>query len=147
MEINTARLYKEPKVLDLESEAMRGLGSIPTGGNILLLDFFCFHAVKTKMPIFAFSYSLWKTRTWNTSQIQGARLINNAYSNALNALNTCIISSALGPLGGWHILFIALNIYDMVRQTSRPRLTLDNLFSTLQGWTVSIMYHNTYGER
>ena len=36
--------------MDLESEAMRGPGSIPTGGNILSLDFFCFHAVKTKMP-------------------------------------------------------------------------------------------------
>ena len=38
-------------MLHLESEAM---GSIPTGGNILSLDFFCFHTVKTKMPIFAF---------------------------------------------------------------------------------------------
>ena len=27
-------------MLDLESEAMRGQGSIPTGGNILSLDFF-----------------------------------------------------------------------------------------------------------
>ena len=27
-------------MLDLESEAMRGPGSIPTGGNILSLDFF-----------------------------------------------------------------------------------------------------------
>ena len=26
-------------MLDLESEVMRGLGSIPTGGNILSLDF------------------------------------------------------------------------------------------------------------
>ena len=33
---------------------MRGSGSIPTMGNILLLEFFCFHAVKTKMPILAF---------------------------------------------------------------------------------------------
>ena len=31
-------------VLDLESEAMRGPGSIPTDGNILSLDFF--HIVK-----------------------------------------------------------------------------------------------------
>ena len=38
-------------VLDLESEAIRGLGSIPTGGNILALDFF--HIVKLLMPIFA----------------------------------------------------------------------------------------------
>ena len=29
-------------MLDFESEVMRGLGSIPTGGNILSLDFFIF---------------------------------------------------------------------------------------------------------
>ena len=33
---------------------MRGLGSIPTRGNILFLEFFCFHTVKTKMRILAF---------------------------------------------------------------------------------------------
>ena len=38
-------------MLDLESEAMRGQGSIPTGGNILSLDFF--HIVKSLMPILA----------------------------------------------------------------------------------------------
>ena len=38
-------------VLDLESEVMRGLGSIPTGGDILSLDFF--HVVKPLMPILA----------------------------------------------------------------------------------------------
>ena len=36
-------------MLDIESEAMRGPGSIPTGGNILSLDFF--HVVKPLMPI------------------------------------------------------------------------------------------------
>ena len=41
-------------VLDLESEAIRGPCSIPTGGNILLLECFCFHVVKTKMPQLAF---------------------------------------------------------------------------------------------
>ena len=35
-------------MLDLESEAMRGLGSIPTGGNILSLDFFLFSRSKDK---------------------------------------------------------------------------------------------------
>ena len=35
-------------MLDLESEAMRGLGSIPTGGNILSLDFFLFSRSKVK---------------------------------------------------------------------------------------------------
>ena len=38
-------------MLDMESEAMRGPVSIPTGGNILSLDFF--HVVKPLMPIFA----------------------------------------------------------------------------------------------
>ena len=44
----------EKIVFDLESEAMGDLSSIPTGGNILSLEFFCFHAVKTKMSILAF---------------------------------------------------------------------------------------------
>ena len=38
-------------MLDLESEAMRGRGSIPTKGNILSLDLF--HLVKPLMPILA----------------------------------------------------------------------------------------------
>ena len=54
----TCQVSVERIVLDLESEAMRGLGSIPIGGNILSLNFFCFYAVMTKMPILAFSYSL-----------------------------------------------------------------------------------------
>ena len=45
----TCQVSVERKVLDLESEALRGLGSIPTGGNILSLDFF--HIVKPQMPI------------------------------------------------------------------------------------------------
>ena len=36
-------------MLDLESEVMRGPGSIPTGGNILSLDFL--HIVKPLMPL------------------------------------------------------------------------------------------------
>ena len=36
----TCQFSVERIVLDLESEVMRGLGSIPTGGNILSLDFF-----------------------------------------------------------------------------------------------------------
>ena len=35
-------------MLDLESEVMRGLGSIPTWGNILSLDFFLFSRNKDK---------------------------------------------------------------------------------------------------
>ena len=48
---STSQVSVERIVLDLESEAMRGPGSIPTGGNILSLDFF--HIVKPKMPILA----------------------------------------------------------------------------------------------
>ena len=33
-------------MLELESEVMRGLGSIPTRGNILSLDFFWFSCSK-----------------------------------------------------------------------------------------------------
>ena len=36
------------KVLVMESEVP---GSIPTGSNILLMDFFCFHVVKALMKI------------------------------------------------------------------------------------------------
>ena len=46
---STCQVSVERTVFDLESEAMRGLGSIPTWGNILSLDFF--HVVKRLMPI------------------------------------------------------------------------------------------------
>ena len=39
----------EGRVLDLESEAKRGPGSIPTGGNILSMDFF--HVAMHLVPI------------------------------------------------------------------------------------------------
>ena len=50
---STCQVSVERVVLDLESElsVMRGPGSIPTGGNILSLDFF--HIVKPLMPILA----------------------------------------------------------------------------------------------
>ena len=38
----------ERKVLDLESEVMRGVGSIPTVGNISLLDLFFFSHSRDK---------------------------------------------------------------------------------------------------
>ena len=46
---STCQVSVERIVLDLESEVIRGLGSIPTGGNILSVDFF--HIVKPLMPI------------------------------------------------------------------------------------------------
>ena len=48
---STWQVSIERIVLDLESEVMRGPGSIPTVGNILSLDFF--HVVKVLMPILA----------------------------------------------------------------------------------------------
>ena len=48
---STCQVSVERIVLDLESEVMRGLGSIPTGRNILSLDFS--HIVKPLMPILA----------------------------------------------------------------------------------------------
>ena len=65
--INRIWLHKEPKVSVLQANAKlvqrgecrtwnqrsnRGLGSIPIGGNILLLEF-CFYIVKPLMPILA----------------------------------------------------------------------------------------------
>ena len=49
---NTCLVSPERRVLDLESEVMRGPGSIPTEGNIFHC-FFCFHIAKPLMPILA----------------------------------------------------------------------------------------------
>ena len=48
---STWQVSVERRLLDLESEAMRGLSSISTGGNIVSLDFF--HVVKPLMAILA----------------------------------------------------------------------------------------------
>ena len=48
---DSCQVSVERIVLDLESEVMRGLGSIPTRDNLLSLDFF--HVIKPLMPILA----------------------------------------------------------------------------------------------
>ena len=50
----TCLTSSERIVLDLESEVLRGKGSIPTGGNILSLDFLfsCSKASDTNIGIF-----------------------------------------------------------------------------------------------
>ena len=48
---STCQVSVESIVLDLESEIMKGPGSIPTGNNILSQDFF--HIVKPPMSILA----------------------------------------------------------------------------------------------
>ena len=49
---STCQVSVEMRVLDLESEVMRGPGSIPTGDNIFHWNF-CFHVVKALMIILA----------------------------------------------------------------------------------------------
>ena len=49
---STCQVSLQRIVLDLESEVMRGPGSIITGGNILYWTF-CFHVEKPLMPILA----------------------------------------------------------------------------------------------
>ena len=51
---STCQVSVERIVLDLESVVMRGPSSIPTGGNILSLEFVCYHVLKTKMSQLAF---------------------------------------------------------------------------------------------
>ena len=55
---STCQVSVERIVLDLESEAMRGPGSIPTGGNILSLDFFLFSHSKDKNATIGISVRL-----------------------------------------------------------------------------------------
>ena len=52
---STCPVSVESMVLNLESEVRRGPGSIPTGGNILSLDFY--HVVKPLMSILPSSFA------------------------------------------------------------------------------------------
>ena len=45
---STCQVSVERRVKDLESQATRGLGSVPTGANILSLEFFLFSCSKDK---------------------------------------------------------------------------------------------------
>ena len=57
-----AKLVQKGECWTWDQGVIRGNGSILTGGNILLLDFFCIHVVKHLMPILALlpiSSSLW----------------------------------------------------------------------------------------
>ena len=46
-------------VLGVESEVMRGLCSIATGGNFFTGFFFCFHVVKPLLPKLEFDRTRW----------------------------------------------------------------------------------------
>ena len=60
---STCQVSVERIVLDLESEVCRGPGSIPTGGNILSLDFFSHsEASDANIGIIANVVCLWKPR-------------------------------------------------------------------------------------
>ena len=90
-------------MFDLESEAMRGLGSIPTGGNILSLDFF--HVVKTSDAnigiIDNFVY-LWKTQFFviNRCDSYNRYIFDiNISIMSKNGMVTCKIISGFPKLG------------------------------------------------
>ena len=50
---STYQVSLERIVFDMESEVMRGPGTLPKRGNIFHWIFFCFHIVKPLMPILA----------------------------------------------------------------------------------------------
>ena len=56
-------------MLDLESEAMRGLGSIPTGSNILSLEYFLFSYSKDENVNIGISVRMWKP-AWAVCQLE-----------------------------------------------------------------------------
>ena len=58
---STCQVSVERIVLDLESKAMRGQCSIPTGGNILSLEFFLFSRSKDENATIGISMRMWKT--------------------------------------------------------------------------------------
>ena len=58
---STYQVGVEMIVLDFKTEVVRGLGSNPTGGDILSLDFF--RVVKPLMPIFAIIVGFVNLRT------------------------------------------------------------------------------------
>ena len=99
---STCQVSVEKRVLDLESEAMRSLSSIPTGGNILSLDFF--HIVKPLMPILALlpiSSSLWKTRVGDicSDNVQLLWRVNNIMLPA-STLSQLLETSSVKEIGG-----------------------------------------------
>ena len=71
-------------MLDLESEAIKGLGSIPTGGNILSLDFFWHSkASDANIGIITNFVYLWKTRLLSVTSI----LIQGTIANPQHLFN------------------------------------------------------------
>ena len=58
---STCQVSVERIVLDLKSEVMRGPGSIPTGDNILSLDFFLFSRSKDENATIGISVRMRKT--------------------------------------------------------------------------------------
>ena len=72
---STCQVSIERRVLDLESEVMRGLGSIPTGGNIFHQIFF--HIVKPPMPILALLPMLFvcENPEWSGRNLLGATFL------------------------------------------------------------------------
>ena len=53
LDLANVKLVQKGECWTWNQRFIRGLGSLLTGGNILSLDFFCFHIVKPLMPILA----------------------------------------------------------------------------------------------
>ena len=106
---NTWQVSVERLVLNLESEAMRGRGSIPTVSNILSLDFFGFHVVKTKMPQLAFLCVCEKPYCWGKDgpeeNITGGRInravIGCEQTLAVTDLSWQVWGERWSGCGGW----------------------------------------------
>ena len=106
---STCQLHVERRVFDLESEAM---GSIPTGGNILSLEFFCFPAVKAKMPILAFLCVCEKPELLNTFPVSIVHVL-------LKACHNC------------SILYSALENISCVKETTLENTSVPKYFQFL----------------
>ena len=79
-----ASLPQEKETVGLGIKGYERLGFYPNQRQDLSLEFFCFHAGRTKMIILAFLYSLWKTRVIHLHLCQHCQYIQlnyNVYSN------------------------------------------------------------------
>ena len=111
---STCQVSPERIVLDLESEVMRGLCSIPTGGNIFHWISF-FHIVKPLMPILAllptlFNYEKTRLRGFTCP---GGRVLKDfsAFRNyiCLTSLTRAKCGTAQPCVGKIRISLVLLN--------------------------------------
>ena len=93
-------------VLDLESEAMRGLGSIPTGGNILSLDFFLFLRSKDKNANIVREKLTWFCQIESVTRIVSTTIFVSSTFDLFNVTCKQHHWTALNPFSNGHIFHI-----------------------------------------